>query len=476
MTLRILHITLITSMIAFAGLSCTSQPVKVDDFDAIEERGVLRVVTSYSPISYFIYRGQPLGYEYELLTILTSDLGLDLDLRVARSIEEMMEMLIRGDVDLIADNLTITRERAERVRFSQSLNTTRQVLVQRKPDNWRNMRLHEIDRALIRNPIDLREKEVHLRSGSSYIPRMNSLADEIGGNIQLVVAEPDVTTEDLIMKVARGDIDFTISDENFARINQSFFDNLDVETPVSLPQQLAWAVHPQAEDWLSVLNEWILNMQTQTDYYVIYNKYFENRRAFRARSASDFIATRSGRISDYDNLIRKYAAEIDWDWRLLAALIYQESRFNPNARSWAGAQGLMQLMPATARAHGARNPANPEENIRAGVDFLRWLNNYWDSFINDEEERLLFILASYNVGHGHVQDARRLAEKYDANPDIWHGEVERFMLKKSNPEYFNSEVVHFGYARGLEPVTYVNNILYIYNHYRRIGELSETIP
>lgn len=462
MSLLILPFVMLTTSCNLGG--------QVDDFEQIKERGTLKVVTGYSPISYFVYRGQPMGYEYELLSILAEHLGVSLQLEVARSLDQMIEKLENGDVDMIAHNLTVTRSRAERVAFTLPLHTTRQVLVQKKPDNWRQMRLHEIDQDLIRNPIELAGKTVHVRSGSAYISRIESLSDEIGGEIDVRVADQNLTTEELITMVASGEISFTIADENIAKINQSYLSILDVDTPVSLPQQLAWAINKKAPDLLNEVNKWISEMQMGSDYYAIYNKYFENRRGFRERASSDLVASRSGRISEFDEIIKKYAEEIDWDWRLMASLIYQESQFNPNARSWAGAVGLMQLMPRTARAHGAQNPRIPEQNIRAGADFISWLNNYWEDKIPDEHERIKFILASYNVGHGHVQDARRLADKFGANPNVWENNVARYMLKKSNAEYYNDEVVQFGYARGAEPVNYVNSIFYIYSHYQQISD------
>lgn len=440
------------------------------DFDEILERGTLRAITSYSPVSYFIYRGQPMGYEYELLNQFAELHDLDLELIVARDLDDMFVRLNRGEGDLIAYGLTITRERRQNIEFTVPLNTTRQVLVQRKPDGWRQMRLHEIDRTLLRSPIDLAGETVVVRRASAYEERMRNLEDEIGADINVIVAEAGMTTEQLIRLVAEREIDFTIADENIARLNRAYFPILDIETPVSLPQQTAWGVRQNSPELLEALNSWLTAYQRDSEYYVIYNKYFENTRAFRNRLSSQFLFSEGGQISDFDDLIRENAARIGWDWKLLAALIYQESQFDPNASSWAGAVGLMQLMPRTARAFGAQNPRDPRESIEAGVAFIEWLEDYWESRIEDPEERQRFVIASYNVGQGHVQDARRLAEAFGANPDIWD-DVAVYLEKKMYAEYYNHEVVQFGYARGIEPVRYVNNILYIYQHYRSMASI-----
>lgn len=455
------------------GVEVLYEPQVDIDLEAIKERGVIRAITSYSPISYFIYRGQPMGYEYELLNVFAERHGLEVEMIVARNFSEMMNMLNRGEGDVIAYSLTITRDRRDRVAFTTSLNRTRQVLVQSKPANWRQMRLHVIERELLRSPIELADRTVHVRRSSSYLERLENLEEEIGDSIHIVEAEPGVTTEQLIRMVADGEIEFTVSDENIAKLNKANFPILDIETPISLPQQTAWAVRSNATELLEDINSWLEAYQQDSEYYVIYNKYFENTRAYHTRLTSNFLFSEGGQISQYDDIIQEFAPEINWDWKLLAALIYQESQFDVNSRSWAGAVGLMQLMPRTARAYGAANPRDPRQNVMAGVAFLKWLQDYWEDKIEDPQERRKFVIASYNVGQGHVQDARRLAEAFGADPDVWDGNVAEYLEKKAYEDYYTHEVVRYGYARGLEPVRYVNSIMYIYQHYRAIAGLVE---
>lgn len=453
-------------------ISCGSGKKRgaTEDYPDIRERGKLIAITSYSPVSYFIYHGEPMGYEFELLQMLGEHLDLDVDIMIARDLEEMENMLARGEGDLIAYGLTITTERRERLAFTEPMNVTRQVLVQRKPDNWRQMKLHEIEAMMIRNPFDLAGDTVHVRKGSAYISRLNNLSLEIGEPIHVIEASGEFTTEDLIHRVANDSIRLTVADENIAQIQSAYYLNLDVETPLSLPQQTAWAVRPNSPLLLDTINAWLRKVQNQPDYYVIYNKYYNNRQAFRSRYASEFNPITGGGISPWDELIKEGADQLEWDWRLLAALIYRESMFNPRAQSWAGARGLMQLMPRTAREFGASNPFDPEQSIQAGVNFLLWLDNYWTEHIEDPEERQKFVIVSYNVGQGHLQDARRLAETFEANPNAWEGNVEQFMLKKSNPDYYNLDIVRFGYASGIEPVNYIKTIHELYEHYKKFIE------
>jgi membrane-bound lytic murein transglycosylase F len=458
---------LLTGLLVVVFLSGCQSRKKQGDLPGIIEKGRLVAITSYSPISYFIYHGEPMGYEYELLKMFSDHLGLKLEIKLARDLEEMIRMLEKGEGDLIAYGLTITTERRKQLSFTHPMNVTRQVLVQRKPDNWRQMKLHNIEKQLIRSPFELSGKTIHVRSGSAYLSRIKNLSLEIGEEINVVEAPGHLTTEDLIHLVANDSIALTVADENIAQIQSAYYQNVDIESPISLPHQTAWAVRPSSKILLDTINSWLQEIQNHVDYYVIYNKYYKNRQAFRSRYASEFNPSTGGSISPYDELIRKGAEQIQWDWRLLAALIYRESQFRPQARSWAGAAGLMQLMPRTASSYGANNPYDPEQNIQAGVNFLAWLENYWKEHISDPEERRNFIMASYNVGQGHVQDARRLAEYYDADPNIWKDNVETFMLKKSNPEFYNMDIVRYGYASGLEPVNYVNDIFELYEHYQR---------
>ncbi len=440
----------------------TVNPVE-RDLNDITSTGKLTALTSYSATSYFIYRGQPMGYEYELLKLLSEALNLDLEIIVIRNLDEIFKQLNSGRGDIIAHGLTITKERKKRVDFTKHHYIIYQVLVQQRPDNWLQMKQHEIDKMLIRSPIELIGKQVHVRKNSSYYARLLNLSEEIGGDIEIVQVAGDYSTDDLIKQVSDGEIKYTVADDNIAKINQAYYHNIDIKTRVSLPQRIAWAVRSNSPQLLKAVNRWILEKKKETDYYVIFNKYFENRRAFKKRMHSEYFSQTGGKISKYDPLIKANAKRIGWDWRLMASQIYQESQFNPTRKSWAGAVGLMQLMPNTAKEFGASKLKNPEQNIQAGASYIEWLENLWQE-IPDSSERLKFVLASYNAGQGHVQDARRLAEKLDKDPDLWDNNVAECILLKSKQKYFNDPVVKYGYCRGEEPYNYVKEILERYEN------------
>lgn len=436
------------------------------DLAEIREQGVLNAIAIYNSTSYFLYRGEPMGFEYELLKRLADELEVELNMIIAEDIDELFNMLNRGEGDIIAFGLTITEDRKEVVDFTEHHYVTHQVLVQRKPENWRRLPLHKIQRQLVSDPLDLIGDTVHVRMNSSYHDRLINLTQEIGGNIHIEPVPGNVTTDEIIQMVVDDSIDYTVADYNIAAINQTYYPILDIETPISFSQRIAWAVRKNSPDLLNEINTWIRAAKKRDYYYVIYNKYFKNKKSYKRRIRSDFYSKNSGKISPYDDLIKKHAEKLGWDWRLLASQIYQESRFDPGAESWAGAGGLMQIMPATASDLGLNRIMDPSANIRAGTNYLQKLSKNWES-IPDTTQRLKFILASYNCGLGHVRDAQRLTEASGEDPQVWDNHVEDFVLKLSSREYFSRPEVRYGFLRGREPYLYVKEIFLRYEHYKK---------
>ncbi|TAJ06671.1 lytic transglycosylase F [Marinilabiliaceae bacterium JC017] len=436
------------------------------DLDEIRERGKIRVVTDYNSTNYFVYKGKPMGYQFELLQALSSFLGLKLEISVSNDLEKNFEDLLSGKIDLIASNLAITRQRAKDVAFTESHCVTRQVLVQKisdKPNDIGNTpRFNEI----IRNQLDLAGKTIYVQHQSAYADRLRSLSDEIGDSIN-VVEIPDYEVEQLIGLVANGEIMYTVCDENLAKVNLNFYNNIDIETAISFPQKIAWAVRPQSSDMLDAINGWLKGFKKTSRYNRIYKKYFLNKRSKHIVDAG-YHSIKGGQVSEFDDIIRKESEKYALDWRLIASIIYQESRFVPDVESWAGAVGLMQLMPETAEIFGVKSITSPVDNIKGGIKFLRWLDKRLAKDISDDEERLKFVLAAYNVGIGHVRDAMALAEKNGKDSKKWNRNVDFYLLNKSNPEYYNDPVVKFGYCRGEEPYQYVTDILERYNHYKNV--------
>ena len=494
---------------ADALVSDLPRPVRLD-WDSIVARDTLFAVLTFNSTSYFIHRGEPMGFEYEMLEAFAEDHDLILSTVLARRRADLFRMLNRGEGDIVAARLATVPEYESVVTLTRPLYETAPVVVQRaadtagtasdgggEPPPGRDTSAAVADRGsgtgdtavvdepgdpvvlprpgdtvalrarLLQRPSELAGDTVFMPSASDYYTRITELSDSLGERIELVeVAQAD-QVEPLIEAVAEGRIRLTVSPANLAELSKTRFANI-VATPVVGPEQaVVWAVRSNAPELARQIDVWLQDPETEELQRQLYIKYFIDQKGYRERTEDQYLASETGQISPYDSLLAREARGLGWDWRLLAAQVAQESRFDPRARSWAGARGLLQLMPRTAREMGVRNPTNPEENVRGGVKYLEWLSGLWEDEVQDPEERRKFILASYNAGRGHVLDAQRLAEKHGDDPKSWE-DVAYWLLQKSKPSVYRDEVVEHGYVRGVEPVQYVSKILKRYESYRNV--------
>lgn len=456
--------------------TASGEPISISsvdrDWDKIKEDGVLKALVVYSSTSYFLYRGEPMGFEYELLQKLSKDLGLKLEIIVSKNLDNEFEVLNRGDVDLIAHGMTVTKQRQWEVDFTEYLYLTKQVLVQKKPKNHHKLSWKQLDKALIHDPIELIDDTISIRKNSAYYERLQSLSNEIGGDIIIDTLSSSLSTGEIIHMVSDGKIKYTIADENLAKINASDRHNLDIRVPISFSQRISWVTRKNSVEFKELINDWITANRKTEIFNVIYNKYFKNKRTFKNRSRSDFYSLANNQISAYDKYIKSHAKELDWDWRLLASQVYQESKFDPQATSWTGAQGLMQLMPRTALSLNVKDPTIPEDNLRAGTTYLKQIYKQFE-YIPDSINRIKFTMAAYNCGFGHISDAQRLAQANNLNPHVWQDNVDQMLLALQYPSNYKKDIIKHGYVRGNEPVGYVNQILERYDQYKQFISLEE---
>ncbi len=428
--------------------------------ERIQETGILKVVIDYNSTNYFVYRGKPMGYQYELILALCEDLEVKPEITVSNNMAETFEGLNTGRFDLVAKNLTVTRARKQEIAFTKPLKQTRQVIVQRKVSK------QNPDSVFLNSTLELAGKKIHVQQNTTYYRRLAHLSEEIGQPIEIV--EDSVNgVEQLVAMVARGEINYTVCDENVALLNQSYYPNLDVSLKISFPQNIAWAVQKDAHDWKEFLDRWIVQFKKTSEYRQIYHQYFESPRT-AGRFNSGFHSISGGKISVYDPIVKELAAKHGWDWRLISSIMYHESRFDPEAESWGGAYGLMQLMPATAESLGVDSILDPRQNIEGGILLLNWLDEQFSSTIPDSTNRIKLVLASYNIGLGHVKDAQRLAKKNGKNSHVWENNVDYYLRYKSSETYFKDPVVKWGYARGEEAYNFVYRVIGNYEHYRNL--------
>ncbi len=446
------------------------QSVKNDTSNSLQmvlNRRKLIAVTNFNSLNYYIYRGETMGYQYEMLKSFATYLDVPVEIKVEPDLSKCMDLLYEGKVDLIAMGLATTSKRKKYFDFSDPLLITRQVLVQKLPKNWQQMRtLNEIESNLLRSSLELANKAVHVRAGSVYKRKLENLSNEIGDTIYVIEDQREV--DELIEAVAKGEISYTVADEYLAIANKQNYPEIDYGMPLSFDQKIAWAFRKeQTNELRDELNNWLKEFNGSAESKNIYRKYFESIRS-KYMLQSDYHSSSGGRLSMYDGALREVARDIGWDWRLLASLVYQESTFKPDAESWTGAYGLMQLMPSVMQQFGIDATSSPAEQIQVGGKYILYLDRLIPETVTDTLERAKFVLAAYNTGVGHVLDARRLAEKYGKNPNIWTDNVDFFARNKSRPSFYNDPVVYYGYARGEETYTFVNDIIERYENYKNL--------
>ncbi len=426
------------------------------DLPEVTARGELRALTLYSSVSYFIYRDKEMGYEYELCSQLANSLGLKLKMITAPTTSALMDSLEAGVGDIIAFNVPLTSAIKARYIPCGREFLTHQVLVQRR-DNPE----------LVRDVTGLLGRKLIVQKGTPFHIRLRHLNEELGGGIVIqTISDDSLTTEDLIEQVATGQIEFTVADNVQAQFNKTFYKNLHVGTALGFPQHAYWLVRKESPELAAAVTHWFGQNVTTQAYKAINKRYFELSKGY----PSSFLTTGlqvgpGGRLSPFDALFKQYAAAYSLDWRLLASIGYQESKYDSQVVSWAGAVGLMQIMPSTARAYGVEPSRllDPEQSVIAACRLLSYLNRYYRS-TTSVDDRTKLMLAAFNCGEMHVNDARALAKKYGKNPHSWE-DVLHFLLLKRQPKYYQDPVCKQGYLRATETANFVTEVWTRYQYF-----------
>ena len=411
------------------------------DWSAIRASGQLRMLTISSPATYYLWRGAQLGFEYELVRRFADSHGLDLWVTIAADHEELAAELAAGRGDLVAAGWVMTPARA-----AAGLLFTRHYLEIRETFVTGDEPVSDL--------ADLAGRTVTVPRATSYPARLAGLR----GNFDVEVSE--LSGPSILEAVAAGELDVTLVDSHHAELAATFDPRLTPGLALDPVMRLVWAVGPGRRDLKRELDAFLDAGYRGTEFNVLYNKYFVNRR--RQAQQQEHRITGS-QLSEYDALIKPRAATEGFDWRLIVAQMYQESGFDPARVSFAGARGLLQIMPRTAIEFGV-DPArlvDPEVGIDVGVRYLAWSRDRFPDL--PPGEQLWFALASYNGGFGHVRDARRLARQLGLDGSRWFGHVEEAMLKLSEPRYASQAA--YGYVRGSEVTGYVRDIRNRYRAY-----------
>ena len=422
-----------------------------EDFPKIKQRRLLRLITYQSPVNYFYERGKLKGFEYDLIKRFADSNNIRLDVVIANSHDSMLELLNEGKGDVIAASLPENSYAGNKnIKLTDPYNYATPVLVGRDDDKIVDFR-------------DLQGRTIHLPPESPYYQALDRIRHQ-GIDFTILIAEPEYNTESVLFRVAQGVYDLSViaSHEVNAELSRQL--NLKVKFNIGDPLPLAWIVTNTNSLLLSALNEFIDNEYRKGFYNVIYSRYIERP---DARITNSSLFAHLDELSPYDEIVHKYADNYGFDWRLIVAQMYQESRFNPRAISEAGAEGLMQIMPTTARMVGIDDLNNPEDSIGGGVRYMHYLKNRFEDSLS-VEDRTWFTLASYNAGYNRVRWARKQAVSMGLDKNTWFNNVELAMLNLSYP--YNEDNITMRVCRCGETAVYVREIRTLYNNYLRLTQ------
>lgn len=450
---------LILSLIFFLG--CTPKSTqnenntpKISILQQITKDKEIKVAVLNNSIDYFTYKGTPMGFHYELVKDYAEHLGVNLNLSVVQDYATAFKMLETGECHLFAASVNITGSRKKKMLFCKPFLRSNPVLVQNKNSS----------KQYIEDWLDYDSIRIAISTHSSNKRIIQNIEESLGLYIHTDFYS-GVDQEELIDLVAEDSIASTLADKLIAKVATTYYPNLDISIDAGLPHNMAWAIDLKATELQQSINEWIDNYKKSKRYRTLYTKYFRNPKSIERNKKGNIASAKY--LSPYDKHIKKEAKVLGWDWRLLAALIYTESRFDPSQVSWAGAFGLMQLMPVTAKNFGASRNSSAQEQLIAGRKYIQYLEEKFAKDMIDREDLQYFVLAAYNSGSGHIIDARHLAEKEGRDRDKW-GEVYPYILRLNHPKYYNDEVVKHGYFKGKETVEHVSRIVDLYENYKNL--------
>jgi len=443
------RLMLILLFLALAG--CPSNDTSLS---RILNRGEITVITDNSAHGYYIYREEPMGFEYDLAKAFADYLGVELNV-ITPGWDDIFTALKSDKGDFIASSLTRTENRETRVDFSREYMAVQQQVVVRKGNSAPDL----ID--------DLEGKTIHIRSHTSYHERLRTLKERgISVTIQL---HDNIPTEEFLRRVQAREVDLTVADSNIIQLNRRYYPDIYPAFPISEKQSLGWAVKTGDRTLIEKINEFFEHIKETGTYAKIYNRYYAGTEIFDYVDIKKFHRRLKTRLPKYQGTIAAIAETHDFDWRLIAALIYQESHFDPRAKSYAGALGLMQLTQITANEMGVSDRLDPTANIEGGIKYLHTLYHRFDKV--PPRERIKFAMASYNVGYGHVRDAQIIAERQNLSPIQWKT-METVLPLLRYPKYYQQ--TKYGYARGTEPVRYVKRIYKYYDILRMKDGVGDT--
>ena len=428
--------------------ACLSACDRQDALDTVLARGKLVVISRNSPTTYYIEKDGATGFEYALAGQLADELGVELEMRTAFSLTEIFEKLQRGEVDFAAAGLTLTGQREARFPHSAPYNELLPQVVY-KAGQFRPRSLGQVG-----------DMEIGVLADTSHAESLRALR-ETGFPALRWRELPGADSMDLLEQVDAGEFPLAIIDSNEFRVQQSLYPRLKLAFDLGSEQDMVWYLSPAADParLLDRINAFITRMRENGTLERLREEHFGHSDGVSRVGSHTFTRNMRSKLPEHESLIRQVAREYQMDWHLLAAIAYQESHWNPRAVSPTGVRGMMMLTLPTAREMGVQNRLNPGDSLRGGARYLKNIRRRLPARIQ-EPDRTWLALAAYNIGMGHLEDARVLTQRHGGNPDMWQDVMEHLPLLQKPSHY---RTTRYGFARGQEAVTYVQNIRHYYS-------------
>lgn len=443
--------------VAIAALlgTCSSAPPLLDQ---IRELGELRVVTRDTPTAYIVGPDGPSGPEYDLVRAFADELGVDLVIETVQSISEVIPYLMSGQVHMAAAGLSATESRREYVHFGHPYQIVNMHLV------------YKLGTGKPRSIEDVVGRPIEVVAGTSHVDVLASLQEVYPGLEWSETADDEIV--ELLAKVAAGDLDFTVADSTDFNIQRHFYPDLRVALDLELDDPLSWAFPKDSgETLLDAADDFLITIERSGLLAQITDRYYGHTDKFDYVGTRNFIRHYKSRLPRYRPIFEEAGARNGIDWRLLAAIGYQESHWRSQAVSPTGVRGIMMLTEATADYLGLDDRVDPVNSIFGGARYYaRQTERVADSV--DEPDRTWMALAAYNVGFNHIKDARQIVEWQGGNPDTWV-DISKALPLLAQQKWYSR--VPFGYARGWEPVLYVNNVRAYYSILKWLTENEDPV-
>lgn len=424
---------------------CTDQSaldVEVRDLAAIKASGKLIVLTRNAPTTWYLGSdGEPAGIEYDMVEAFASHLGVKADYRIKETVPEILAALERGEADLAAAGLTILDARKDKFRFGPAYQDVTQQVVCRRD----NVQPDSIDELVGLN--------IRILADSSYSQRLATLKRKDYPALEWT-EDKETTTEQLMEAVWERKLDCTVADSNIVDINRRYFPELIAPVNLSRPQSLAWVMSKQNKKLQSAVHDWFKSYEDSGRLASVIDRYYGFFEAFDYVDIRTYIRRIDKRLPQYQAHFKAAAEKYGLPYLLIAAQGYQESHWNAAAKSPTGVRGIMMLTQSTAKSLGVENRLDPKQSIFGGAKYLaKQMERFSDEV--PEEDRIWLALAAYNIGRGHMHDAQTLARKLELSPYHWR-DIKQVLPLLAKKKYYKD--LKYGYARGTEPVRYVQRI------------------